>query len=101
MKESSMYYQQFNFRSCFCSSNSGVFFSKKEACISYEKLIKESEAYKRLIELKKKGRNLNIVGENVSTKKLLEIYEENIFDHEMILFTLLTVDEKDYPWNLD
>lgn len=45
------YYEQFNVRPCFCSSGS-VFFSKKEVCASYEALIKESEAYKVLLEHK-------------------------------------------------
>lgn len=74
-------------------------------CYWYEKIAKETESFKKLKHKLNNGYNLNIVGYdgyNVE-KPLMECYLDisRPFGHELVLYTMLTVDEEnDFPWNV-
>ena len=74
-------------------------------CHFYQRLVQQQAQYHKLWEMRKGGTNLNIYGYDGYhvTKSLVEHYTstERSFGHEMVLYTMLTVQEpKDYPWNL-
>jgi len=73
-------------------------------CKQYELLASQTDAYCKLINLKRSGMNLQIVGYDAYpiTKDLYEHYldDSKPFGHELVLFSLLTVDNpKNFPWN--
>lgn len=75
-------------------------------CKVYENMAKYLKEFLHLKDLIEKGYNLQIVGYdgyNV-TKSLKSHYHDTSrpFGHELVLYTLLTVDDpKDYPWNIE
>jgi len=83
--------------------------SRQFYCRAYEHLAKQTEDYKRLIELRDKGFHLRIVGYDgfdlrsdrddlVDLLKTHYLDDSKPFGHEVVLFTMLTIEEKDYPW---
>jgi hypothetical protein len=74
-------------------------------CHWYEKLAKETDDYKKLINKINNGYNLQIVGYDGynPTKDLYEHYLDSTrpFGHELVLYSLLVIDNPDnYPWNI-
>lgn len=77
--------------------------SRQIYCNFYEEMAKKSQDFANLKYWKKQGYNLQICGYDGYhvTKSIDEHYKDTSrpFGHEMVLYTLLTVDnEKDYPW---
>ena len=76
--------------------------SRQYYCRFYEQLAPQTEDYKKLVVMLKNGTNLNIIGYDgyPVTKSLQEHYLDpsRPFGHELVLYTLLTSDPKDYPW---
>ncbi len=74
-------------------------------CKKYEEIALKTKEFGQLKEWLDKGVNLQIVGYDGYSvnKSLWECYCDvgRPFGHELVLYTLLTVDEmKNYPWNL-
>lgn len=84
--------------------------SKQFYCRAYESLAKKEKEYKRLRKLIDDGYNINLCGYDANDdvdsemEDLASIIsdkyhdEEAIFGHELVLFTLLTLDPDKYPW---
>nr|QBK89504.1 MAG: uncharacterized protein LCPAC001_00140 [Pithovirus LCPAC001] len=76
--------------------------SRKYYCRYYEQLAKKTDDYKILARKIDDGYNLNIIGYDAYTvtKSAKEHYLDSNrpFGHELVLYTLLTVNEKEYPW---
>ncbi|QIN54427.1 hypothetical protein [Cedratvirus kamchatka] len=72
-------------------------------CKIYEELAKKQEDFVKLQELISEGYNLNLVGYDgyeVSDDLMWHYLDEKQpFGHELVLYTLLTREEGDYPWN--
>lgn len=87
-----------NTQSCFCNTSEDEY-TEYGISIAYEEFIRDSEAFKELVKMKKQGYNLNIVGRNivpVDSEGLEAAYDYYEFDHEMYLFAMLVL--KDLPW---
>lgn len=75
-------------------------------CKAYEALLKDNKKFKRLKQMLQCGINLRICGFDVYFDANKTLYEHycNIkepFEHELILYTLLTIHNKnEYPWNI-
>lgn len=73
-------------------------------CKIYEELVKKEEDFGKLQELISEGYNLNLVGYDgyeVSDDLMWHYLDESQpFGHELVLYTLLTREENDYPWNV-
>jgi hypothetical protein len=74
-------------------------------CREYERLAKETADFEILRRMLERGYNLQIVGYDghAVDKPLYELYttEWPPFGHELVLYTLLSVDNPDeYPWNV-
>lgn len=73
-------------------------------CKAYEHLAKQTDDYKKLVKMIKRGTNIVICGYDgyEVTKDIYAHYcdPKRAFGHELVLYSLLTTaDEKDYPWN--
>jgi len=72
-------------------------------CKAYEVLAKRTDDYKKLREMITSGQNLMICGYDAYeiTKDLYEHYIDPTkpFGHELVLYSLLTLNEDDYPWD--
>ncbi|SHO33357.1 Hypothetical protein BQ3484_289 [Cedratvirus A11] len=73
-------------------------------CKIYEELAKKQKDFAKLQELISEGYNLNLVGYDgyeVSDDLMWHYLDEaQPFGHELVLYTLLTREEDDYPWNV-
>lgn len=74
-------------------------------CRQYEKLALKTEAFRKLREMVDDGTNIQVVGYDghpcAPTKEaLLKAYRDpsQPFGHEMVLYSLLVLQPKDYPW---
>lgn len=76
--------------------------SRQFYCNYYERFALKDENFLKLKELLNGGTNLNICGYDayLPDKNIEEHYldAKRPFGHELVLYTLLTHDEKDYPW---
>jgi hypothetical protein len=83
--------------------------SRQFYCRQYERLAKESQSFTKLKRKLDDGYNLQICGYdgfdiNSQDGNLKDIVKRHYLDsskpfgHELVLFTLLVLDEKDYPW---
>jgi len=75
-------------------------------CKLYERMVLDNKDFIHLSNLLRNGYNLNIVGYDgyPVTKTLQEHYHDTSrpFGHELCLYTLLTMENKDeYPWNVE
>jgi len=74
-------------------------------CHWYEKLVTETKDFKHLINLLKKGYNLQLVGYD-GYNPTLDLYEHYLddsrpFGHELVLYAMLKADNPEaYPWNI-
>lgn len=94
------YLDELDTQNCFCTPSADDY-TDEELAESYEAFIRESEAFKELVKMKEQGYNLNIVGKNIvsiDSSGLKEAYDYYEFDHEMYLFSILTLEKKDLPW---
>jgi hypothetical protein len=73
-------------------------------CKIYEELAKKEKDFVKLQKLISEGYNLNLVGYDgykVSDDLMWHYLDESQpFGHELVLYTLLTREEGDYPWNV-
>lgn len=78
------------------------FESRQFYCTYYQRAVLQMESFKRLVKLLDDGYNLNIIGyDGYSVEQDLESCYLDIskpFGHELVLYTLLVANEKDYPW---
>lgn len=90
----------------------GYIESRKFYCSQYQKLASKTAEFKKLTKLVNNGYNINIIGYDAhsdltSEEENLEIelkrrYEDasRPFGHEIMLFTMLTIEKTDYPFPL-
>jgi len=74
-------------------------------CKAYEHLAKQTEDYKNLVKMVKRGTNIVICGyDGYEVIKDINVHyrdSKKAFGHELVLYSLLTIDdEKEYPWNV-
>lgn len=77
-------------------------------CHHYEAFVKKSKDYQKLVELREDGFNLQIIGydgkdvEDKSEKGLYKLYLDpsSPFGHELVLFSMLVLEEEQYPWRI-
>jgi hypothetical protein len=75
--------------------------SRQFYCNFYERLAKEEPDYEKLRKLREKGYNLQIIGyDGRDVEDLEEAYLDKSypFGHELVLMSMLVLEEKDYPW---
>lgn len=80
--------------------------SRQFYCHFYEQFATESHEFLQLKQWIKDGVSLQIVGYDAREvdRPLIEMYRDTSapFGHELVLYTLLTVDDaNEYPWNID
>jgi hypothetical protein len=78
------------------------FQSRQFYCTFYERIAKELDDYKYLKNKIVEGYNIQIIGYDAYeiTKSVREHYMDTSkpFGHELVLYTMLTTNESDYPW---
>ena len=79
--------------------------SRQFYCTFYERLVKEKEDFRTLVELREEGVNLAIHGHDAAEMEMTAegierayLDKRSQFGHEKCLAALLVLDEKDYPW---
>jgi len=75
--------------------------SRQFYCTFYQRLAIQTQDFKTLVKMINDGYNLNIVGYDAFEvtdigKHYLD--PDRPFGHELVLYTLLATDEKEYPW---
>jgi hypothetical protein len=78
------------------------FESRQFYCNFYERLVKDLPDFQKLIQLRTDGYNLQIVGyDGYNIDRTVDqcyIDMSRPFGHELVLYTMLTHKESDYPW---
>ena len=78
--------------------------SRKYYCRFYEELAHQTDDFKKLKSIIDEGTNINLIGYDGYrvTKTIKEHYLDasRPFGHELVLYTLLTVEPKNYPWRI-
>lgn len=77
--------------------------SRQFYCNFYERLAKNQPDYKRLCKMRDDGYNIQICGYDGRSINKEDIEKEYLddtkpFGHELVLFTMLSIPENEYPW---
>lgn len=77
--------------------------SRQFYCTFYERLAVQTDDFKTLVNFIEKGVNLNIIGYDAPKNGVTDIEKHYLnetepFGHELVLYTLLTAQPKEYPW---